>query len=90
MSKSNKQRKLDRQTLDEARKVTPGKLIRLALKSMLFAVLVATVMLVLSLLGVPALNNVWVQFIVMLAVYLVAYPILMSEFRPKKPRKADK
>lgn len=85
--KSKKERKAERQAYEDARKMTAGKLIRLVLKSMVFAVSVAVIMLLLSLLGVPALNSLWVQFGVMFVVYILAYPYLMSEFRPKKVRK---
>ncbi len=85
--KSKKERKAERQSYEDARKMTAGKLVRLVLKSMVFAVSVAVIMLLLSLLGVPALNSLWVQFGVMFAVYILAYPYLMSEFRPKKVRK---
>jgi membrane protein implicated in regulation of membrane protease activity len=38
----------------------------------------------LSLLGVPAFQNFWVQLVVMVIIYVIAYPFLMREFRPRR------
>ena len=83
MAKATKQRKEDARTLAEARRLTPGKMLRLLLKSFGFALLVALLIVLLGLLGVPT-DNFWVTLPVMLVVYVAAYPFLMSEFRPKR------
>ena len=84
MSNRTKQRKADSRAAVEARRLTPGKVVRLVLKTLAFAVLVSLLVTVLSALGVPVLQNFWLQLAVMLVVYIVAYPFLMSEFRPKR------
>lgn len=84
MSKRKKEQKLERASLEEARKITPGKMLRLLLKSLLFSLLVVVVMVGLSLLGINAFQNFWVQLGVMVVIYIIAYPFLMREFRPKK------
>ena len=83
MSKTTKQRKVDAKALAEARKLTPGKVLRLVLKSLGFAILVSLLIALLSALGVPVLEYFWLQLVVMLGVYILAYPFLMREFRPK-------
>lgn len=84
MSKIKKQRKLDQRSLEDARKITFPKMLRLILKSMLFSVMVLGVMLLLNALGIPAFRTMWVQILVMIVVYMVAYPFLISEFRPRR------
>lgn len=84
MSNRTKQRKADSRAAVEARRLTPGKVVRLVLKTLAFALLVSLLVTVLSALGVPVLENFWLQLAVMLVVYIVAYPFLMSEFRPKR------
>lgn len=84
MSKANKKRKADSRAVLEARRLTPGKVLRLVLKTLAFAVLVSLLVTLLSALGVPVLQNFWLQLPVMLVVYVLAYPSLMSEFRPKR------
>lgn len=81
MSKSTKQRKADARALADARRLTGGKVVRLVLKTLAFAMLVSLLITLLSALGVPVLERFWLQLLVMLAVYLLAYPFLMSEFR---------
>ena len=83
MSKRKQARKAVRERA-EARKMTSGKLLRLIGKSMLFAVIVSFIILGLNLAGVPAFGNFYVQLDVMFVVYVLAYPFLMSEFRPKR------
>jgi Ca2+/Na+ antiporter len=84
MSKKNKERKLEQQAVEEARRLTPGKMIRLLLKSLLFSLVVVVIMVGLNLLGINAFQNLWVQLAVMVVIYAVAYPYLMREFRVKK------
>jgi membrane protein implicated in regulation of membrane protease activity len=84
MSKRKRDQKLERAALEEARRITPGKMIRLLLKSLLFSLLVVVIMVGLSLLGVPAFQNFWVQLVVMVIIYVIAYPFLMREFRPRR------
>jgi flagellar biosynthesis protein FliQ len=86
MSKSKKQRKVDQREIVEARRLTPGKVLRLVLKSVVFALLVALIVTLLGALGVPITENFWLQLLVMLGVYILAYPYLMSEFRPPRKR----
>jgi uncharacterized membrane protein YqjE len=81
---NKKQHKLEQRSLEEARKVTWQKMLRLFFKSMLFAMLVFVVMMGLNLLGVPAFNNMWIQIAVMVVIYVIAYPFLISEFRPRR------
>lgn len=84
MSKTTKQRKVDAKAVAEAKRLTPGKVFRLVLKSLGFAVLVSLLVTLLNVLGVPVLGNFWLQLAVMLVVYILAYPFLMREFRPKR------
>ena len=93
MSKrSRKQRKASQADSKEARRLTAGRLLRLFLKSLAFALLVALLVMVLELVGVAVTQNFWLQLLIMLAVYIPFYPFIMSEFRPKrgKPEKRSK
>ena len=85
--KSKKQLRAEAKAQAEARKLTGPKLLRLTLKSLGFALLVSVILLGLSLAGVSVFQRPLVQFGVMLLVYLVAFPYLMSEFRPKETDK---
>ncbi len=89
MSKTNRQRKLDAQTYADARKLTTGKVLRLVLKSFLFAVILGLLIALLPRLGVPEalLETTWFPIVLMLAVYIPAYPFLMSEFRVPRGRR---
>jgi hypothetical protein len=84
MSKKSKERKLEQRSLEEARRLTPGKMIRLLLKSLLFSLVVVVVMVGLNLLGINAFQNFWIQLPVMVVIYALGYPYLMREFRVKK------
>lgn len=84
MSKRNKERKQQAARVKQARQITAGKLMRLFVKSMAFALAVGVIFTVATMLNVPYIEKTWVQFAVILGIYLVAYPFLMSEFRPKK------
>lgn len=84
MSKSKKQRKVSQRSALEARRLTPGKVLRLVLKTLAFALLVSLLVSLLASLGVPVLENFWLQVAIMLVIYLLAYPYLMSEFRVKR------
>ena len=95
MSKrSRKQRKASQVESKEARRLTAGKLFRLFLKSLGFALIVALIVFVLELLNVSVTQNFWFQLLIMLAVYIPFYPFIMSEFRPKpsakRPSKSSK
>ncbi len=83
MAKDTKQRKAAARAAVDARRLTPGKVARLVLKTLAFALLVSLLITLLGALSVPALENRWLQFGLMLLVYIAAYPFLMSEFRPK-------
>ena len=63
--------------------ITAGKLLRLGLKSVAFALIVSTLVSVLGLLNVPLFKTIWFQVGTMLVVYLFAYPYLMREFKPR-------
>ena len=90
MSKrSRKQRKAVQAESKEARRLTAGKLLRLFLKSLAFALLVALVVMVLELVGLSVTQNFWLQLLIMLAVYVPFYPFIMSEFRPKAGTQKD-
>jgi Ca2+/Na+ antiporter len=86
MSKKNKERKLEQRATEEARQITPGKMIRLLLKSLLFSLVVVVIMVGLNLLGIKAFQNFWIQLAVMVVIYAIAYPYLMREFRAKKTK----
>lgn len=88
MSKKKQRRKAERRSVEEARKVTVGKMVRLLVKSLVFAILLTAVVMVLTMLGVPGLGNFWVQMLLVFGAYLLVYPILMSEFRPRKKRRS--
>lgn len=88
MSKKSRERKELRRAQEQARRLTTGKVLRLLLKSLLFAVAVSLVVGLASALGVPGLETFWVQALVVLGLYALAYPVLMSEFRlPRHLRK---
>ena len=89
MSKRKREEKLERASAEEARKITPGKMIRLLLKSLLFSLLVVVVMVALNLIGIPAFQNFWIQLAVMVVIYVIAYRFLMKEFRVKKVRSKE-
>ncbi len=84
MSKKARERKAQQRAVAEARRITPGKLFRLFLKSLVFALVVGFVITLATAYGIPGFDSFWVQIAVMIAIYLVAYPFLMSEFRPKR------
>ncbi len=87
MSKKSQQRKAERRSLEEARRITFGKMVRLLLKSLGFAILLTILVMVLQALHVPGISSFWVQMGMVLVAYLLVYPVLMSEFRPKKKAK---
>jgi len=84
MSKKNQQRKAERRSVEDARRITVGKMVRLLLKSLGFAILLTIVVMILQALHVPAISNFWVQMGLVFVAYLIVYPVLMSEFRPRK------
>ncbi len=84
MSSRKKRRKAQKKAQAQARKLTPGKIIRLALKSLVFAVLVAGLIGVLLVLGVNMINERWAQLTLMAVCYIAAFPLVFSEFRPKQ------
>ena len=67
--------------------MTAGKLFRLFLKSLGFALLVALIVFLLEVIGVDITRNFWMQLLIMLAVYIPFYPFIMNEFRPKPQAK---
>ena len=83
MAKATKQRKTDARAVIDARRITFGKMFRLLLKSLGFAVAVGLLIVLLQALGLPR-DNPWITLPILLVVYVAAYPLLMSEFRPKR------
>ncbi len=84
MAKDTKQRKAAARAAVDARRLTPGKVARLVLKTLTFALLVSLLITLLGALGVTGLQNRWLlQLALAVPIYIVAYPFLMSEFRPK-------
>ncbi len=86
MSKKQQERKAARRELEQARKVTAGKLIRLLLKSVGFAIAVSLLVVFVNAVGIPGFDKAWMQMVLVVIAYLVAYPYLMREFRPRKVR----
>ncbi len=84
MSKKQQRRKAERRSLEEARRITVGKMVRLLLKSLAFALLLTLVVMVLKAVGLTWVDNFWIQMGLVLGTYLLVYPILMSEFRPAR------
>lgn len=89
MSKRNKERKAQARATAEARKLTTGKMLRLLLKSLAFALTVGILFTFAAAAGIPYIDQTWVQIALILGIYIVAYPFLMSEFRPKRSRDKD-
>lgn len=83
MSKSKKQRKARKRARIQSRRITPAKLLRLALKTLLFAVVVASVLAVLVWLDVEIIEALWFRFVLIVACFAIAFPYVFSEFRPK-------
>ena len=81
MSKKTRRRKDEQRAKTQARRITVGKVVRLALKSLLFAVVASLLLVGLDAIGVPGLTNTWVQIGVLIVMYALSYPFLMSEFR---------
>lgn len=84
MSKKNQQRKAVRRSVEEARRITFGKMARLLLKSVAFAIVLTVLVMVLKAVGVTWVDNFWIQMGLVLGTYLLVYPVLMSEFRPRR------
>lgn len=83
MSKSKKQRKAVKRARFQARKITPGKMLRLALKTLLFAVVVSVLIAALVWLEVALVETRWFQLVFMVVCYVIAFPYVFSEFRAK-------
>lgn len=85
MSKARKDAKKHRQAVEEAKKVTTGKILRIALKVFILSILFTFALaLAEAYLGWKITNNIWVQAGLMLIIVIVAQPFIMREFRPKK------
>lgn len=87
MSKKRQRRKAERRSAEEARKITPGKMVRLLLKLVAFAILLTAVVKLFMVLGVAGLGKPWARVVLVFGTYLLAYPVLMSEFRPGRKRR---
>ena len=83
MSKRNRERKLEQRAVEQARKVTLGKMVRLFVKSVALAVAFVVVVTLLNVVGVPYLDRLWGQLLVLALLWLLAYPLLMRDFRPR-------
>ncbi len=90
MSKKKREEKARLRAVQEARKLSVGKMFRLTLKMLAFALLASFVVSFAAAMGVPGLDNFWVQLLVMVLLYIPAYPFVMSEFRPKVSRGAGR
>ncbi len=85
MSKARKTAKKQKQAEIEARKITPGKILRIFLKVLVISILFTLALaLVEAYLGWKVTNRIWVQMALMFGIVVVAQPFIMSEFRPKK------
>ena len=80
VDKSTKQVK--ETAIEVAGKPTMGKIVRLFLKSLVLAVIFVILVSVLSSFGVPYLDTFWGKIIVLGALWAIAYPRMMREFRP--------
>ncbi len=82
MGKKKRQKKLAKKLAEEARKPTPGKILRLMLKTFLL-VLGMTLLIATGLaLGLDFLKSLWAQLLLYGAAYLLLYRWLMREFLP--------
>lgn len=83
MSQRNRERRSERKAIEKARKITVGKMVRLFVKSVLLAAGFVVVVTLLNALGVPYLDRLWGQLVVLGLLWIVAYPLLMRDFRPR-------
>ncbi|MDE0098510.1 MAG: hypothetical protein OXM87_02680 [Truepera sp.] len=83
MSKRNRERRSERKAIERARKITVGKMVRLFVKSVLLAAGFVLIVTLLNALGVPYLDRLWGQLVVLGLLWIVAYPLLMRDFRPR-------
>lgn len=83
MSKRNRERRSERKAIERARKITVGKMVRLFVKSVLLAAGFVLIVTLLNALGVPYLDRLWGQLAVLGLLWIVAYPLLMRDFRPR-------
>lgn len=90
MSKRNQRRKDHKRAAVQARQITTGKVLRLFLKTLVFSMVFAVIITVAGAYGLPFTQQFWQQLILMFAIYLLAYPYLMKEFRPKHYQKKTK
>ena len=81
MSKRN--RGSERKAIERARKITVGKMVRLFVKSVLLAAGFVLIVTLLNALGVPYLDRLWGQLVVLGLLWIIAYPLLMRDFRPR-------
>ena len=85
VGKKKKLKKLYQRQLEQARKPTLGKMLRLLLKTFLLFSAVLILMSVGIAYGLELLKNWWAQLAVYAVVYIVFQPWLMREFRPPPP-----
>lgn len=83
MSKKAKRQKQQAQALAAARKLTPGKVLRLTGKTLLFALLLTVLFGVANALDVPGADSAFVQIGAMALLFVLFYRFIYSEFRPQ-------
>ncbi|AEB10994.1 hypothetical protein [Marinithermus hydrothermalis] len=86
MGKKKRLKKLYRRQLEEARKPTLGKLLRLFLKTFVLIMGLGLLMGVAVGFGLDVFQNFWAQIAVYTLGYVLAYRWLMREFRPPPPK----
>lgn len=86
VGKKKKLKKLYQRQLEEAKKPTPGKMLRLFLKTFLLFGVLLILMSVGIASGLELLKNWWAQLIVYAGAYILFQPWLMREFRPPPPK----
>ncbi len=86
VGKKKKLKKLYQRQLEEAKKPTLGKMLRLLLKTFLLFSAVLILMSVGIAYGLEPLKSWWAQLLVYAAVYILFQPWLMREFRPPPPK----
>lgn len=86
VGKKKKLKKLYQRQLEEARKPTLGKMLRLFLKTFLLFSALLILMSVGIASGLAVLKSWWAQLVVYAGAYILFQPWLMREFRPPPPK----
>ncbi len=85
VGKKKKLKKLYQRQLEEAKKPTLGKMVRLFIKTFLLFTAILILMSVGIASGLEPLKNWWAQLLIYAAAYIIFQPWLMREFRPPPP-----